>query len=142
MLPRTQSVVARWSLAVVLLCPIAVGCGSPFAQVSGVAKYDDGAPVAGAIATIQLQPTEDSSATVRKGASGQIADDGTFSLMTKKPGDGVYKGRYAVTFTVLKDPRTGESLIPAKYNRRDSTPFTVDITGSQDDLEFVLDRLE
>lgn len=126
---------------VVLGLSLTTGCGSPTAQVSGLAKYTDGTPVTGAIAVVQLQPTEDSPAEVKKAASGQLGQDGSFTLMTREPGDGVYKGRYAVTFTVLKNPRTGESLIDAKYNRKTSTPFTVDIDNDTSDLVFELEPL-
>lgn len=123
------------------LTVIAVGCGNPMAQISGQVDYEDGSPVVGAIKVINFVPTDDSTAEVRKAGSGVIEDDGSFSLSTKLPGDGVYKGKYAVTFNVLKNPATGESLIRTEYNRKKSTPFTVEVSGDKDDYHFQLKKL-
>lgn len=120
---------------------LAVGCGSPVAQVSGRVEYTDGSPVEGAIKYINFVPTDESTAEVRKAGTSEIQDDGSFALRTRRPGDGVYKGQYAVTFTVLKDPRTGESLIDRRYNMKKLTPFTVDVTGDKDDYVFQLERM-
>lgn len=120
---------------------LSVGCGGQLVQVSGRVAYSDGGPVEGAIKVINFVPTDGTTAAVRKAGTGEIQDDGTFKLRRRKPGDGVYKGEYAVTFTVLKDPRTGESLIDRKYSRKNSTPFTVQIDSDQDDLVFELERM-
>lgn len=128
-------------LAVILVTATLTGCGSPLAQVSGRVEYEDGSPVEGAIKVVNFVPTDDTTAEVRKAGTGEIQDDGSFKLRRRRPGDGIYKGKYAVTFTVLKDPRTGESLIYPRYNRKTETPFTVEVTGDQDDLVFQLEKL-
>lgn len=118
-----------------------VGCSTKnVAQVSGRVQYKDGSPIEGAVRLIRFEPTEDSTAEIRKTASGQIASDGSFQLFTRKPGDGVYLGSYAVTFTVLTKPMGGESLIPEKFNYASSTPYVVDINGDAEDLTFELEK--
>lgn len=127
-------------LALSVLVASVAGCGGPTAQVSGHARFDDGTPIKGAIRSIILVPTDDTTAEVRQSASASLADDGSFNLVTRKAGDGVYKGKYAVTFMVLKDPKLGGLLVPEKYTFRDDTPFTVEITGDRDDLLFELEK--
>jgi hypothetical protein len=119
---------------------VLVGCGGPTAQVSGHAKFDDGSPIEGAVRSIIFVPTDDTTAEVRQSASAALADDGSFTLLRRKAGDGVYKGKYAVTFMVLKDPKQGGLLIPEKYTYREDTPFTVEITGDRSDLLFELEK--
>src|SRR5687768_14245710 len=96
-------------MAGIALCLIGqAGCGSRDSyQVSGRAQYKDGSPITGAMRVIRLEPTEDTTAEIRKAAGTSIAADGSFELFTRKPGDGVIPGKYAVTFTVLDKPMGG-----------------------------------
>lgn len=138
----TARVASRSALLLVTaVLALSSGCGSPVAQVGGRVEYEDGSPIQGAIKVVNFVPTDDSTAEVRKAGTGEIQDDGTFELRTRKPGDGVYKGKYAVTFTVLKDPRTGESLIDRQYNHKSRTPFTVEVTADKSDYLFQLKKL-
>ncbi|WP_425395170.1 hypothetical protein [Aeoliella sp.] len=117
-----------------------VGCGSDTAQVSGKVHYEDGSPVEGAIRVIRFEPT-DATADGRKVASGRLAEDGSYELMTKRPGDGVSKGKYKVTFTVLESPQTGVSLIKPEYMSADSSPLEVTVDHSGEDYNFTLEKL-
>ena len=119
-----------------------IGCGAKETyQVSGRVQYSDGSPITGGVRVIRLQPTEDTTAKVRKAASADIAQDGSFELFTRRPGDGVFAGKYTVTFSILTQPLGGKSLIPAYYSDARSTPFKVDIDGDKSDLTFELDQL-
>lgn len=118
-----------------------VGCGSDMVQVGGRVEYEDGSPIVGAIRVIRFEPDDETSAVVRKTASGEIAEDGTFRLMTKLPDDGVFKGEYVVTFTVLKDPKTGESLIKEEFSTFALSPFEVSVQESKSDYLFQLEKM-
>jgi hypothetical protein len=119
------------------------GCGAKDAyQVRGRVQYTDGSPLTGAVRIIRFQPTENSTAKVRKAASGSIAQDGSFEMFTRRPGDGVYAGTYAVTFSVLTQPMGGTSLIPAYYTHPQSTPFKVEVDEDKTDLIYELDKLK
>ncbi|TWT48899.1 hypothetical protein Pla111_06750 [Botrimarina hoheduenensis] len=120
-----------------------VGCGgSPTAQISGRAVFQDGSPITGAVRTITFKPTDDSPAEIRKAAQGEIdRESGAFTLFTRKRGDGVYKGKYHVLFTVLKDPNMGGLLVPEKYLAPQQTPFSVEVTEDRTDLLFELEKL-
>jgi hypothetical protein len=118
------------------------GCSSKDAyQVSGRAQYKDGSPITGGVRIIRFEPAKNSTAKIRKGASGTIAEDGTFQMFTRKPGDGVFVGQYAVTFSVLTRPLGGTSLIPAYFSHPESTPFTIDVDGNKEGLLFELEKL-
>jgi hypothetical protein len=116
------------------------GCGgSQTAQVSGHVQYKGGAPIAGGIRVIRFEPTPDSTAAIRKTASSEIAPDGSFTLFTRKVGDGVYLGKYAVTFTVLSSATGGRVLVDPKYTSADTTPYVVDVTGDLPDQQFEIE---
>ncbi len=91
---------------------------------------------------VRFEPTRDSPALVRQAAGGSIGDDGSFVLSTRKPGDGVYLGKYAVTFTVLKAPRDPVSLVEEKYTFSATTPYHVTVDGDQSDLFFEIEPLK
>ena len=61
-------------------------------------------------------------------------------MLTRQPGDGVYLGKYHVTFTVFKTAMGQESAIPARYAAADETPFSIEVTGNVSDLLFELDK--
>ena len=109
--------------------------------MSGRAQYKDGSPITGGVRIIRLEPAKNSTAKIRKGASGTIAEDGTFELFTRKPGDGVFAGEYAVTFSVLTRPLGGTSLIPAYFTHPESTPFQITVDEDKEGLLYELEKL-
>lgn len=117
-----------------------VGCDSrDMVNVSGRVQYKGGTPIEGQIQVIRFEPTDASPATVRKAASADLGPDGTFELFTRKPGDGIYRGRYAVNFTVLTSYVNGKSLIDPKYESPATTPYVVDVTDDMSDLLYELE---
>lgn len=133
-----------WCAVVVLQCFIgSSGCnrGPATAQVKGKVLYTDGTVPRGGVCAVRFEPTKDSPAEVRKGASGQIGSDGSFEMSTRVPGDGVFLGKYAVTFAVWKGPRDPTSLIAEKYTNAATTPYQIDVEGDMDDLDFTIEPL-
>jgi hypothetical protein len=127
-------------LAAALLYVPAVGCNSrPTAQVSGKVLYKDGSVPRGGVRIIRFEPTADTTATIRKTASSEIRDDGTFQLYTRKPGDGVILGKYSVTFSVFRGPRDRVSLIDEKYTASSTTPYQVTVEDDMEDLKFEIE---
>ena len=125
-----------------LMLPAAVGCGGRESyEVSGIARYMDGSPITGGVRVIRLEPTQDTTATVRKAAGGNIAPDGSFEVFTRRPGDGVIPGKYAVTFTVLDKAMGGKSLIPQKYTSGVETPFELEVDDDKEELLYELEKL-
>jgi hypothetical protein len=115
-----------------------VGCaeGKPVAEVRGRVVCKSGELPPTSIRQIRFEPTADSKAVVRKGASGAINDDGTFELYTRRPGDGVYHGEYAVTFAFYKSAMDHQSPLLPELASSSTTPYHVTVKGDVDDLEF------
>ena len=111
------------------------------AQVRGKVLYKDGSVPKAGVRVVRFEPTADSPAKVRQPAGGAINDDGTFELCTRKPGDGVYVGKYAVTFSVCKAPRETKSLIKDIYTRAATTPYHVTVEDDMDNLVFEIEPL-
>src|SRR5947209_263103 len=83
-------------LAGLLLGSLA-GCGGPkLYPVSGQLVWQDGSPakeLTGASLVLE-------SADVRTSARGDVGPEGTFQVMTSRPGDGAFEGRYKVLIDV------------------------------------------
>jgi len=131
---------AHWIVSLGLVwMTVLSGCqrGPAVAQVSGKVLYKDGSVPQGGVRVVRFEPI--TAEEVRKGASGTIEPDGSFEMYTRKPGDGVYLGEYAVTFAVWKGPRDPTSLIDEKYTMSTTTPYKVKIDGNKTDLEFEIE---
>jgi len=140
---RTPSIGSRLGLGVLAVgLFLQVGCGGREAyDVSGRAQYKDGSPITGGVRVIRLEPAKDTSAEIRKAASSPIAEDGSFEMFTRRPGDRVIPGKYVVTFTVLDKAMGGKSLIPERFSRGDASPFQIVVDDDQEDLLFELEKL-
>jgi len=137
---------SRWFVVVLALGALA-GCGErgpKMHQVSGHVFYKDGSVPTGGVCLVGLEPAENSTAKIRKGATGVIGPDGAFELITRKPGDGVHDGEYAVRFVVRKnglDPAT--SLIPQKYESGTTSGIEhIVVDRDISDLKFELEPLK
>ena len=130
---------ATLCVALCFACAMFSGCnrGSAMYQVRGKVLNKDGSVPRG-YGAVHFEPTSESTATIRKVATGAIEKDGTFELMTRKPGDGVYRGEYAITIAIVKGASDPTPLSPAKYGSAQTTPFppiTVDHNISDLKLE-------
>jgi hypothetical protein len=142
----TTSRYRGWHLAL-LACAASlgelVGCGQghEVAQVRGKVVCRSGSLPESAIRMVRFEPTADTDAAVRKGASGVINDDGTFELYTRRPGDGVHVGKYAVTFAFYKSAMDHSSPIAARYTSSAATPYRVVVEDDVDNLEFEVETV-
>jgi hypothetical protein len=129
-------------IAMAFLSAIA-GCGNghSVAQIGGKINIKDNSLQRARIRMVRFEPTADTDATIRKGASGTIKEDGSFELYTKRPGDGVYLGKYAVTFAFYRGAMDQKPLIPPKYVSAATTPYQVIVDGDRDDLTFDIEPL-
>lgn len=140
---RTTAPVPCLRLLMLLLLTAfsSVGCDDrpPTAQVSGKVTMKDGSVPQGGVRVVQFVPATDSTAEIRKGASGEIKDDGSFVAYTRKPGDGVFLGEYDVTFSVWKSAMDSTSLVDPKFTRASTTLYHVTIDDDVDNLSFELE---
>jgi hypothetical protein len=141
MIVRNHRYLARLFLIAVALLGGTIGCGKtrPVAQVRGKINFKESSLQNAGIRMVRFEPTADTNATIRKGASGTINEDGSFELYTRRPGDGVYLGKYAVTFAFYRGAMDQRSLIPAKYTSAATTPYQVVIDDDRDDLNFEIE---
>ncbi len=109
----------------------------PLFKVSGKAVYK-GKPLTTGV--VGFHHTDAKSPLV----TGQIGEDGTFELTTKRPGDGAAPGEYTVTVTSMlpghgvegmdKDYRPPQPLIPLKFMRLDETPLRATVEPRNDNV--------
>jgi hypothetical protein len=133
-------------LLVLILLSVAAltGCshGPKMYRVKGKVTYRDGTVPKGGVAVVRFSPSENSTAETRKGATGAIGQDGSFELMTRKPGDGVYPGDYIVTFVVLRNAMDqASSMILPKYATPFQSPYKETVKGNMEDLQYEIERL-
>lgn len=140
---------AAWLLLLVSGCALTVGCeksGRTLLPVSGKVTYSDGSAPQGETRTIHFEPASQSTGQIdvmSKGAHGNLADDGTYTLMTVDPNDGALPGDYKVTFTIKKS-YTGDAkdtLVAAKYMSIQTTPHAASVQqGQANKFDFVIEK--
>jgi hypothetical protein len=108
--------------------------------VRGKVLFKNGEMPKTSVRYIRFECAADTDAVVHKGASGAIEDSGTFELYTRRPGDGVHYGKYAVTFAIQPGSMDRRSLVPAKYTSAATTPYYVVVDKDLDNLEFEIDQ--
>jgi hypothetical protein len=108
-------------------------------QVRGKVLYKDGSVPKGGVCVVQFIPTSESTGEVRRGAGGPINPDGSFEMHTRKAGDGVFPGEYAVTFAVWPGPMDPRPLVLPKYINPKTTPYKVTVDHNIDDLKFEIE---
>jgi hypothetical protein len=132
-------------LAALITCALFAGCnqGSGMYHVRGHVFYKDGSVPKGGAAIVTFQPAKDSTAKIRKGASGVIGPDGSFEMFTRKPGDGVQPGEYDVTFMVMKNATdANSSLILPKYTDPATSGYNnIKVDHDISDLKFEIEPL-
>jgi hypothetical protein len=123
---------------------LAVGCGGEktpdMGRVRGKVTWEDGSVPKGGVAVIRFEPSPDTTAKIRKAASNDIQPDGSYDLVTVKPGDGAIYGTYKVVFTVLESYRTGKSLVDEKYTTGQTTPYEVVVDSASHEFDFKIER--
>jgi hypothetical protein len=126
---------------VLLLATLPIGCskGSPYVPVTGTVKFSDGTVPKGFERAVTFQPVPGGPGT--KGASSLIADDGTFSLRTLRPGDGALPGSYVVTVHVVDSLKDGKSMVANKFTKASATTLKATITtNGKNHFDFVVER--
>jgi hypothetical protein len=126
----------------VMLLPIA-GCGNQgpsMGTVTGKISYTDGSNPTGGIAVIRFEVASDSSTELRKAASADIEPDGSYELMTIRPGDGAFYGDYDVVFTIQQSYRNAKQLVAEKYTLAGSSPFQRTIDSPSNVFDFEIEK--
>jgi hypothetical protein len=129
-----QRVITRLSpLAVVLV----IGCGGDETlPVTGTIKDKDGTVVAAQQGgKVLFMPIE-----AGKAATGSVEADGTFTMMTESPGDGMQPGKYKVVLQLWKDYRAGTLAVPDTYGDAATTPLEATVDADNNHFDFVIEN--
>ena len=157
--PAEAFVTRAWVVVLAVAALAVIGCGSRgLGKVNGKVTVG-GAPVAGG--TIMFYPSEG------PGAVGAIAQDGTYSLTTHKPGDGAKIGSHKVAIHAtsvgpgtMEAPKSLEDelrgfpnqtakvlvpgkvtwLVPEKYSTADQSPLTAEVKAGQNTIDFEIPK--
>jgi len=130
------------TMAFVALAGVAGGCGGGLCPIQGQLTWKDGTP-AKELANSQVVFEEE---TKHTSSVGVIQADGTFQMMTLKPGDGVPAGHHKVAILEHRpnSNTAGTQLVPAKldlkYADLNSSGLEVDIKPGTNAVSFTLDR--
>jgi hypothetical protein len=127
---------ARWNL--IVATALLAGCdGSPrMIQVTGVVANADGTPIQCESGAVLFQPTSMGADSTGQHASGEVRPDGTFTMMTNVPGDGMQPGDYKVVLQLWKSYRDGKLAVPEKYGNSATTPLEATVDGAHAHFEF------
>ena len=132
-----------WCVSAFAVVPLFVGCQHrpTMYQVSGKVLYKDGSVPHAPVCLVRFEP-RDTTAEIRKTATGPIGPDGSFTLSTRMPGDGVHPGEYNVCFTLCKSAVDTKPLILEKYADPNDTPYKkVVVDKDLSDLKFEIEPL-
>lgn len=83
----------------------AVGCdgsGSGTVPVRGKVTFNGAAPPAGG--SVFFTPLEEVEGMPQRPGQGHFSTDGVFQVMSFRPGDGLYPGKYGVSISCMKEP--------------------------------------
>ena len=122
--------------AIVLLFVIVAGCGGGFIRTGGKVTYEDGTPVPyGAIAF----------ETDSFMANGRIQPDGTYTLSSLKPGDGLPAGSYKVSISGTELVVVGEKdkyieHVHHKFANPETSDLTADVSRGKNNFDFIVTK--
>lgn len=119
---------------------LAAGCNqSGNYPVSGKVTDKQGQPVAG----LEGSEMVFSGAATNTSSVGEIAADGSFTLYTERPGDGVPPGEYQVYIPRRRlDPeREAPQSIDARFEKPQSSPLKATVEKKKNYFEFQVDAV-
>lgn len=121
-------------VSVITLVMFVAGCGSDLPQtisLTGKVTFDGAAPPGPGI--VYLLPSEAAEGFPLRPATGDFGADGTYTVTTFKPGDGLMPGKYKVYIECWETPpnmdgKPVKSFVPTKYQNAETSGFEIDVT--------------
>ncbi len=145
---RHPSVGATKTLGILVCAVVLVtltGCGESgpaMGTVTGKVTYSDGTFPTEKLGVVRFEVAKDTTAEVRKAASGYIQSDGSYELTTIKPEDGAFYGKYKVVFSIIKSYRDMTSLVAEQYTDSETTPYECVIDSSSHTFDFEIEKAQ
>jgi len=124
------------TLFFLLLLPVP-GCGKTAGtvQVTGAVKYADGSPLSIENGSVIFRAADGST-----NASGAVQPDGSFTMMTKKPGDGVKPGQYKVAVQLWKNYANLSPAVASKYRNLETSGLEANVDSSHTHFDFTVEK--
>jgi len=109
------------------------GCGGDFIQTGGKVTYEDGSPVTSGGIVFE---------TDNFMADGRIQPDGTYTLSSLKPGDGLPAGTYRVSISAVEYDENERQvvLVDPKYGSPSSSGLTAEVSRGQHRFDFTVTK--
>lgn len=126
----------RWLLVMAAALTAGCGGGDGALEVTGVVTGADGSPIPGEGGMVLFQPAAAGENATGKHATGAVKPDGTFTMMTRTPGDGMQPGQYKVVLQLWKNYSKQELAVPKKYSGAETTPLEATVDGDHTHFEF------
>jgi hypothetical protein len=118
----------------------AIGCGEQRYAVSGKVAFADGTPLDAGTVMGETTLADGKKTMVQS----SIGSDGSFSLGTEKPGDGVPPGKYKLLVAPRAmsemEERTMPPFIDRKWERFESSGLELDVTASKTDFNITVTK--
>ena len=120
-------------VAILTLLVFVPGCGGEFVPTGGKVSYDDGSPVTQGGIVFQ---------TGSFMADGQIQSNGTYTLSSLKPGDGLPPGKYTVTISASErdDKEQLVYFVDPKFANPNTSGLTAEVAKGQSQFNFTVTK--
>lgn len=128
----------RLWLGIAVLAVVLAGCGGnerpKTIPLTGRMTIDSQEP--GEFGKLFFTPTRTAEGYSARPASGSFHPDGSYSVMSWEPNDGLVPGHYTVRIVPADAAKT---KIAKKYLQGDANAIEVDVPADQDEIEFNID---
>jgi len=126
---------ARFFCAMMLTCFAVAGCGGQgLVKTGGMVKFEDGSPVTGGGIAFETSTYQ---------AAGAIHSDGSYTLSSLKPGDGLPPGEYKVTVNWSESSDSGKTTyyVDPLFGDPKTTTLSAEVTkGGKSQFDFTVTK--
>ena len=119
--------------AIVLPCIFVIGCSSGFIPTGGKVTFEDGSPVTSGGIVFE---------TGGFMADGHIQSDGSYTLSSLKPGDGLPAGTYKVTISSVEFGADNRPIyyVNPKFSDPATSGLTAEVSKGQSKFDFTVTK--